>query len=246
MTSEFKLAPSILSADFSDLKLALSQCEEGGAHWIHIDVMDNQFVPNLTIGPPVVKSLRPKTNKFLDVHMMVIEPEKLVEPFAKAGADLITFHIEATDDPDSIIDLIRSAGAQVGISIKPSTSLSEIEPYYDKIDLILVMSVEPGFGGQGYIEESTDRIRKIKKRLTEDEKTSLWLIGNQAITFEKKQFRIYPQKNLFSHVIGQIDEDNMGISGVEKFFDNQLKREKFKNQPLNLTLDSNLQYLIRN
>jgi len=168
MTSEFKLAPSILSADFSDLKLALSQCEKGGAHWIHIDVMDNQFVPNLTIGPPVVKSLRPNTNKFFDVHMMVIEPEKLVEPFAKAGADLITFHIEATDDPDSVIDLIRSAGAQVGISIKPSTSLSEIEPYYDKIDLILVMSVEPGFGGQGYIEESTDRIRNIKKRLTEE------------------------------------------------------------------------------
>ena len=167
MTSRFKLAPSILSADFANLKLALSQCDEGGAHWIHVDVMDNQFVPNLTIGPPVVKSLRPKTNKFLDVHMMVIEPEKLVEPFAKAGADLITFHIEATNDPLSVIELIKSTGTQVGISIKPSTPLNDIEPYYDRVDLILVMSVEPGFGGQGYIDASTERIQDIKQKLNE-------------------------------------------------------------------------------
>ena len=167
MSSDFKLAPSILSADFANLQTALSQCDEGGAHWIHIDVMDNQFVPNLTIGPPVVKSLRSKTNKFMDVHMMVIEPEKLVEPFAKAGADLITFHIEATDDPQSVIDLIHSTGTQVGISIKPSTLLSDIEPFYDQVDLILVMSVEPGFGGQGYMDSSTERILNIKQKLKE-------------------------------------------------------------------------------
>ena len=167
MASEFKLAPSILSADFTDLQTALTQCEEGGAHWIHVDVMDNQFVPNLTIGPPVVKSLRPKTNKFLDVHMMVIEPEKLVEPFAKAGANLITFHIESTDDPQSVIDLIKSTGTQVGISVKPYTPLSDIEPFYDQIDLILVMSVEPGFGGQGYIDGSTERIQAIRQKLNE-------------------------------------------------------------------------------
>ena len=167
MTSEFKLAPSILSADFADLKSALTQCESGGAHWIHIDVMDNQFVPNLTIGPPVVKSLRPKTNKFFDVHMMVINPENLVEPFAKAGADMISFHVEATNDIQSVIDLIKATGTQVGLSIKPSTELSSIEPYYDQLDLILVMSVEPGFGGQGYIKSSTERVVKIKKRLTE-------------------------------------------------------------------------------
>ncbi len=167
MTSEFKLAPSILSADFADLKSALAQCESGGAHWIHIDVMDNQFVPNLTIGPPVVKSLRPKTNKFLDVHMMVINPENLVESFAKSGADMITFHVEATNDVQSVIDLIKATGTQVGLSIKPSTKLEEIEPFYDQLDLILVMSVEPGFGGQGYIESSTERVIKIKARLKE-------------------------------------------------------------------------------
>ena len=167
MTSEFKLAPSILSADFADLKSALAQCESGGAHWIPVDVMDNQFVPNLTIGPPVVKSLRPKTNKFLDVHMMVINPENLVESFAKAGADMITFHVEATNDVQSVIDLIKATGTQVGLSIKPSTKLEEIEPFYDQLDLILVMSVEPGFGGQGYIESSTERVMKIKARLKE-------------------------------------------------------------------------------
>ncbi|MEC8703249.1 MAG: ribulose-phosphate 3-epimerase [Candidatus Neomarinimicrobiota bacterium] len=167
MTSEFKLSPSILSADFSNLQLALDQCRDGGAPWIHVDVMDNQFVPNLTIGPPVVKSLRFKTEKILDVHMMVVEPEKLVEPFAKAGADIITFHIEATSDPQGVIDLIRSTGKEVGISLKPSTPISTIEPYFDQIDLILVMSVDPGFGGQGYIEGSTERIKEIKQQLIE-------------------------------------------------------------------------------
>ena len=167
MTSEFKLSPSILSADFSNLQLALDQCRDGRAPWIHVDVMDNQFVPNLTIGPPVVKSLRFKTEKILDVHMMVVEPEKLVEPFAKAGADIITFHIEATSDPQGVIDLIRSTGKEVGISLKPSTPISTIEPYFDQIDLILVMSVDPGFGGQGYIEGSTERIKEIKQKLIE-------------------------------------------------------------------------------
>ncbi len=168
MKRNFKLAPSILSADFSDLKSALDICAEGGAHWIHVDVMDNQFVPNLTIGPPIVKSLRPKTQKFIDVHMMVIEPEKLVEPFAKAGADNITFHIEAVTNPNNIIDLIKSCGCKVGVSIKPKTPLTDILPIIDQVDIVLVMSVEPGFGGQGYLPGSNERISEINTFLIDN------------------------------------------------------------------------------
>ena len=167
MASEFKLAPSILSADFSELGEALQLCAEGGAHYIHVDVMDNQYVPKITIGPPVVKSLRPLSQKYMDIHMMVIEPEKLVEPFAKAGADGITFHIEAAEKPQEVIDLIRASGKDVGLSLKPKTPVADIEPFLDQIDLLLIMSVEPGFGGQGYVDGSTERVAEIKQLLIE-------------------------------------------------------------------------------
>ena len=168
MKSNFKLAPSILSANFSNLQSALDICSKGGAHWIHVDVMDNQFVPNLTIGPPVVKSLRRCTQKFIDVHMMVVEPEKLVEPFARAGADNITFHYEAASNAEKVIDLIRSSGCKVGISIKPNTSIDKIYHLLDKVDLVLIMSVEPGFGGQGYIKGSDQKIINLKSYLNQN------------------------------------------------------------------------------
>ena len=161
------IAPSILSADFSRLYSALEICEKGGAEYIHIDVMDNHFVPNLTIGPVVVKSIRHLTKSFFDVHLMVERPEDLIIPFADAGADGITFHIEAAQNPGRVIDLIRSANKQIGISLKPRTPFSRIEPYLDQIDLLLIKSVEPGFGGQEYIPGSTKKIKEIHQRLIE-------------------------------------------------------------------------------
>ena len=161
------IAPSILSADFSHLQYALKRCDNGGAEYIHIDVMDNHFVPNLTIGPAVVKSIRPVSQKFFDVHLMVDKPKDFIQPFADAGADGITFHVEATDNPGHVIDLIRSANKQIGISLKPNTPISAVEPFLDQIDLLLIMSVEPGFGGQDYIDGSTNRINEIHNRLKE-------------------------------------------------------------------------------
>jgi ribulose-phosphate 3-epimerase len=165
MAFGIKLAPSILSADFSDLRTVLDQCVQGGADYIHIDVMDNHFVPNLTIGPMVVASMRPHTHLFLDVHLMVTNVETLVKPFARAGADGITFHLEATDNPGDIIDMIKAQGKRVGISIKPGTPVSALDPYLDKVDLILIMSVEPGFGAQKYLSQSTERIRELDRLL---------------------------------------------------------------------------------
>lgn len=167
MAFGIKLAPSILSADFSDLRTVLDQCAQGGADYIHVDVMDNHFVPNLTIGPMVVASLRPHTHLFLDTHLMVTNVASLVEPFARAGADGITFHLEATERPEEIIELIRAQGKQVGISIKPGTPVSAIDPYLDKVDLVLIMSVEPGFGAQQYLPQSTERIRELNNRLVQ-------------------------------------------------------------------------------
>ena len=165
MEKSIIIAPSILSADFSQLRDAVAICQLGGAEYIHVDVMDGHFVPNLTIGPVVVKALRPYTKLFLDVHLMVTNPEDLVEPFAKAGADGLTFHIETASNPDVLIKIIRSFGIQVGISIKPKTSIKSILPYLDQIDLVLIMSVEPGFGGQKLLSGSLEKIEELSDLL---------------------------------------------------------------------------------
>ena len=156
------IAPSILSADFANLEKEINSVKN--AEWVHVDVMDGHFVPNITIGAPVVKSLRKVTDKFLDVHLMIANPQKYVDDFVAAGSDLITFHYEATKEKTKeLIEYIQSKNIKVGLSIKPKTSVNDIIEYIDLVDLILVMTVEPGFGGQKFMEDCAKKISAIKK-----------------------------------------------------------------------------------
>ncbi len=156
------LAPSMLSADFKELGKEIRVIEENGAKYLHFDVMDGIFVPSISFGMPVLKSIRPATNLVCDAHLMITEPIRYVEDFAKAGADLITIHLEACEDVNATIAKIKECGCKVGISIKPKTPVSALQPYLDKVDMILIMSVEPGFGGQKFIPSSLEKIAETK------------------------------------------------------------------------------------
>ena len=173
MSSNVKIAPSILSANFSILGEEIKKLDESGCDYIHIDVMDGHFVPNLTIGPDVIKSIRNYSNKTFDVHLMIDPVKKYLKDFINAGADIITIHQEISENIDDCIDYIKSRQKKVGICIKPKTMPETIMNFIDKIDLVLIMTVEPGFGGQSFMSSQLDKIKEVKK-----------IIGSKKIDIE--------------------------------------------------------------
>ena len=159
----YQLCPSILSADFNRLGEQIKILENEGVKILHIDVMDGDFVPSISFGMPVIKSIRKESKMFFDVHLMVTEPERYIRDFVECGADSITVHAEACEDLERTIELIRAAGVKVGVSIKPATPVNDISHLLDEVDMVLVMTVQPGFGGQKYLEEGTEKIKELRE-----------------------------------------------------------------------------------
>ena len=192
---KIQISPSILSADFSQLGNEIKRLEEGGADLIHVDVMDGHFVPNLTIGPPVIKALKKNCSIKFDVHLMISPVHKYIDAYADAGADIITFHPEATDDLSASIKKIKDLGKKVGVSLNPETSLSVIKDHLDQIDLVLIMSVNPGFGGQKFMPEVLDKIKELKN-IQKEKNTDFDIEIDGGINFENSNMVIEAGANI--------------------------------------------------
>ena len=190
-----QISPSILSADFSQLGNEIKRLEEGGADMIHVDVMDGHFVPNLTIGPPVIKALKKNCNILFDVHLMISPVHKYIEVYADAGADIITIHPEATDDLSASISKIKELKKKVGLSLNPETKVEKIKEYIDKIDLVLIMSVNPGFGGQKFMPEVLDKIKELKK-IQKDKNLNFDIEIDDGINFDNSKIAIEAGANI--------------------------------------------------
>ena len=192
---KIKISPSILSADFSELKNEIKKLEQAGADMIHVDVMDGHFVPNLTIGPPVIKSLRVHTNLPFDVHLMISPVQKYIESYADAGADIITIHPEATQNLGESIKTIKELKKKVGVSLNPESKIELIAEFLDQIDLVLIMSVNPGFGGQKFMPEVLDKIKQLKK-IQQQQKLNFDIEIDGGINFENCKVAIDAGANI--------------------------------------------------